>query len=896
MLSKLQYVGGRVQGGRRPFAAPRLCPLDTDAAVSQHLCSWTALRRSSSTCDYHHHHRHHWGPPGLPSCLERLPRFLAVTIHLRRACHLHLTPAFLTHTLDRDTDQRSRLPPAAVCPFPVTASQPAPLMASALPLLADHLCSLLPCPPLPSPASLSDALLTPPLADPASTLPWAIRVRTSSAADLGLTAAIPEPVNPMEMLSVVTPPIDRPEPDMNMMVGGALAPVPSPTPARSPARLNPGLQLPSFDSLGIAVPRPGSVGAIRRVSHDPSHQLGNSSRSARMSGRDGLASTASCNFNAAIFNDAELEAVLQARSSDPDGITLPDPKRSARLIGTRSMNPLSTRYVAGLGSASIRPAIDGSRHGATQIPDRDTSDSIPSSMVQKHDILVDRRNQPELPLPNMTNDLELPYGPVFRLPSCPSTCSSLPIQSAHNGRELPLTPPQESTDHNWDSIPVPNQVGRSPPKGDRLSDTPPRPGSARAKDSMGSIELRLPVAGGTESTRETSISRSDPMAAETNRGESEWEFVDHITATLGGLSISSRDLPVLTDSTPQDHGAAIRVWYLIRKGVPCGDGPVSPPTTPRSNDVTEDYFSPKIYDFLARTPDYQTDQPALRGTPNNVLPLASINVSVVERYIPPTNQNEARQLFDTHGLSTLVDRMTELSSNSGCLVFIYPTKTGGQTFMSQYLDPVLGPILRSTMVVNNLSADLSTSIGTMTAVSELPEYASLRYQMHDLCGRLSHVNAAASRFRGVKARFDVVYEAVQTITLDRDAWTDWWTRQEKARIREVVTKYLHAAATTKRPSSDYGQRLPHAAELSQQIMAAVESREYTPGTAPVDGVEPNNSSLPIKGVLDGDHDAFIDRANDVCDGLSPWAVLFCRQNAASGPSSSSARQFSHEPA
>nr|POE92328.1 hypothetical protein CFP56_70399 [Quercus suber] len=256
--------------------------------------------------------------------------------------------------------------------------------------------------------------------------------------------------------------------------------------------------------------------------------------------------------------------------------------------------------------------------------------------------------------------------------------------------------------------------------------------------------------------------------------------------------------------------------------------------------MTEDYFSPKVYDFLARTPDYQSDQPALRGTPNNVLPVSSINISVVERYIPPTNQNEARQLFDTHGLSTLVDRLTELSSDNGCLVFIYPTKTGGQTFMNQYLDPVLGPILRSTMVVNNLPSDLSTSIGTMTAVSELAEYDRLRYQMHDLCSRLSHPNAAAARFHGIHARFEVVYEAIQTIALERESWAEWWTRQEKARIREVVTKYLQAAAAAvavKRASTDYGQRPPPAAELSQQITAAVESREYAPGTEPVDGIE-----------------------------------------------------------
>lgn len=251
----------------------------------------------------------------------------------------------------------------------------------------------------------------------------------------------------------------------------------------------------------------------------------------------------------------------------------------------------------------------------------------------------------------------------------------------------------------------------------------------------------------------------------------------------------------------------------------------------------EDYFTPKVYDFLARTPDYQNDQPAFHGTPNNVLPLASINISVLERYVPPASPTECRQLFNTQGLSPLVDRLTELSPNNGCLVFVYPTRRGATDFMEHYLDPLLGPILRSTMLVNNLPCDLGANIDTMSAISELYDHASLQEQMDGLCSRLSHVSTATQRFHGIKACFDVIYNATHRVQLGRDCWADWWTKQEKARVKDVVTRHLQAAAASKRPHNDYGQRLANATELSQQIMTAVETREYAAGAEPIQGVE-----------------------------------------------------------
>lgn len=63
---------------------------------------------------------------------------------------------------------------------------------------------------------------------------------------------------------VMTPPAGQrrgsPDPTMNMIVGGALAPVHEPPPRPLSARAAPGLRLPSFQKLGIAAPHPDRYG------------------------------------------------------------------------------------------------------------------------------------------------------------------------------------------------------------------------------------------------------------------------------------------------------------------------------------------------------------------------------------------------------------------------------------------------------------------------------------------------------------------------------------------------------------------------------------------------------------------------------------------------------------
>ena len=110
----------------------------------------------------------------------------------------------------------------------------------------------------PSPASVHDPLNSPPLESHVSSS------RSLSAIHDPLETAHILSTQPgdVQISSVVTPLADdMPGPDMNLVVGGALAPVHSSLPPRPPTkRPRPGLRLPSFRSLGIANPNPERFG------------------------------------------------------------------------------------------------------------------------------------------------------------------------------------------------------------------------------------------------------------------------------------------------------------------------------------------------------------------------------------------------------------------------------------------------------------------------------------------------------------------------------------------------------------------------------------------------------------------------------------------------------------
>lgn len=264
------------------------------------------------------------------------------------------------------------------------------------------------------------------------------------------------------------------------------------------------------------------------------------------------------------------------------------------------------------------------------------------------------------------------------------------------------------------------------------------------------------------------------------------------------LRVLSHALPVPSDSghiyntileriganTPSNPPTWINVFHAIPGKFNLPDIPTSPPSTPglQSGD---DYFTQKIFASAVPISDYQDDLSTLPRSPRPVVPPSTVNLAVVERYIPPSSSNEFKNLFNPSGPSLLVDRLVELSPAGGTLVFIYPTKTGAETFMREYLSPILDPLLRTTQVIHGLSWSLSQDLGTMAAAKDMEEFEQMKRSMQTLCARL------AQRKRGSYA---TVHASKACVRIGRAAWAkDWWPKQEYPRIKETVTRATQEA-------------------------------------------------------------------------------------------------------
>jgi hypothetical protein len=249
------------------------------------------------------------------------------------------------------------------------------------------------------------------------------------------------------------------------------------------------------------------------------------------------------------------------------------------------------------------------------------------------------------------------------------------------------------------------------------------------------------------------------------------------------------------------------------------DLPTSPPTTPAPPNEGDDYFTTKVFDSAVAVPDYQGEEQITSPSPRPVVVPSSVDVTIVERYIPPTSEREFSELFFSSGRSILSDRFVELSPNNGTLVFIYPTRRGGQTFMKEYLSPVLEPILRAMMVGDNLPYSLINDLGYMPAVNELFTFEDMRARFEDFCQQLSTSQSTPlDRFHHTSATYSVIHASKQEVTLVREVWAkDWWNRQEKPRIRNLIKEYNKRL----RLSGDDSSPLFQGTELVQRLLERV---------------------------------------------------------------------------
>lgn len=242
------------------------------------------------------------------------------------------------------------------------------------------------------------------------------------------------------------------------------------------------------------------------------------------------------------------------------------------------------------------------------------------------------------------------------------------------------------------------------------------------------------------------------------------------------------------------------IWMSLLHAVPgrynLSDLPISPPNTPgQALGSSDDYFTTRIFSgACVQSADYSAGDEAqiLSTTPtgNALAPPCTVNLCIVERYIPPPSSNEYKSLFSTTRPSLLVDRMIELVPGNGHLLFIYPTRAGAREFCSSYLEPIVEPLMRQMLVVHGFSQDLIRSICTMPAANDMLTFETLKLKTQMLCDELRNDQDPwiTRRLYGNEGLFSLVYAEPHHINLDREVWSDWYVKQEKQRIREAVDR------------------------------------------------------------------------------------------------------------
>ena len=211
------------------------------------------------------------------------------------------------------------------------------------------------------------------------------------------------------------------------------------------------------------------------------------------------------------------------------------------------------------------------------------------------------------------------------------------------------------------------------------------------------------------------------------------------------------------------------------------------PSSPSSTSSPHGYF-----DLVVNTVSYMADPypsqshdtPSSPGVHNLALPPREAAVSVYERIIPPSNRHEAAELFELSGRSALLDRIKELAP-SGTLIIIYPTQAGGRAFQTEYLDPVLDPVLRALMEEHGLWSDLGTTLSPMAAVDEMLPFERMNDKVEALLKALNEQDSGDALIP-----FSLIHTSKKKVHLTREIWENWWIHQERPRITAKMMAYI----------------------------------------------------------------------------------------------------------
>lgn len=271
----------------------------------------------------------------------------------------------------------------------------------------------------------------------------------------------------------------------------------------------------------------------------------------------------------------------------------------------------------------------------------------------------------------------------------------------------------------------------------------------------------------------------------------------------------------------------IHVIHAVPEDFSLANLPTSPPSTPgNTSRQMDNYFdslatfsnaNSTVFASASTVPAYHDTLGFARQVnwPHPIVPPFSTHISVLERYIPPSTPREYRDLFSYGRPSVLTDRMLELSPLGGCLLFIYPTKRGATTFKSQYLGPILDPLLRHLVVVDGFSADISRDIGRLEAVNSMEDFHTMKANIERLCQQWSNHTS----------RFSLVTSEKGLAPLDPKLWKEWYTQQERPRIKDLLSRNWQALSRYTNSPDSSGSHLT-ASMMLAKIMDGLKMRNY----------------------------------------------------------------------
>ncbi|KAJ5155900.1 hypothetical protein N7492_008703 [Penicillium capsulatum] len=432
---------------------------------------------------------------------------------------------------------------------------------------------------------------------------------------------------------------------------------------------------------------------------------------------------------------------------------------------------------------------------------------------------------------------------------------------------LPPTPPDDDNHVAWNPQSKMMLFDHSQPKGTGTAMVDEGPGVDTSPATGPSDALSSPSDGISHSSTSSgdSPAPNDEMDCQQDGGS----WLDHgINATVSSLAISnprgeavkivSQTLPYPRTSnqsmTLPRHDSIfcsivqavhnhlqpgqspyINVTHAVPEQFSLSNLPHSPPSTPRSPTAADEYFNATVFSSAAVVGAYHDFrgplQRQLSHTPVPIVPPHSVQISILERYLPPPSAQEYCDLFCPTRPSFLVDRLSELSPDGGSLLFVYPTKKGASTFKSQYLGPILDPLLRQLVVVHGLSADVGRYLGKLSTVPQMDDFATMKANINYLCETLSSPTS----------RFEVADASRSSATLDRNLWVEWFIHQEKARMKEVLS--LHWQNGRRPPVNKSGSggliadKEVTSAMLLTDIFEGIRKRPYGDEHEPRDGVE-----------------------------------------------------------